>query len=92
LAESLHVPVLEVFTEVDEPSTPTASVSAHAREVQLRLALLPKVQLPARPVLLVDDWVRTRWTFTLAGRLLRQAGASAVLPYALHQRPWAGDV
>lgn len=35
------------------------------------------------PVLLVDDLVDSRWTMTVAGRLLRQAGATAVLPFAL---------
>jgi ATP-dependent DNA helicase RecQ len=35
------------------------------------------------PVLLVDDLVDSRWTVTIAGRLLRQAGASEVLPFAL---------
>jgi ATP-dependent DNA helicase RecQ len=35
------------------------------------------------PVLLVDDRVETGWTMTVAARLLRQAGAPAVLPLAL---------
>jgi ATP-dependent DNA helicase RecQ len=35
------------------------------------------------PVLLVDDQVDTGWTMTVAARLLRRAGASAVLPFAL---------
>ncbi|MBK8459241.1 MAG: ATP-dependent DNA helicase RecQ [Micropruina sp.] len=35
------------------------------------------------PVLLVDDLVDSRWTMTVAGRLLRLAGARAVLPLAL---------
>ncbi|MEA5155017.1 DEAD/DEAH box helicase [Raineyella sp.] len=35
------------------------------------------------PVLLVDDLVDSRWTMAVAGRLLRQAGAPAVLPLAL---------
>ena len=35
------------------------------------------------PVLLVDDLVETGWTMTVAARLLRQAGAPAVLPLAL---------
>src|SRR5690606_27338262 len=34
-----------------------------------------------RPVLLVDDLTDSRWTLTVAGRLLKQAGASAVLPF-----------
>ncbi|MEV6347692.1 RecQ family ATP-dependent DNA helicase [Actinoplanes sp. NPDC051851] len=39
--------------------------------------------LPAGPILLVDDLVDSGWTMTLAGRALRRAGASAVLPLAL---------
>jgi ATP-dependent DNA helicase RecQ len=35
------------------------------------------------PVLLVDDLVDSRWTITVAGRQLRLAGASSVLPFAL---------
>jgi ATP-dependent DNA helicase RecQ len=35
------------------------------------------------PVLLVDDLVDSRWTMTVAGRELRRAGATAVLPFAL---------
>jgi ATP-dependent DNA helicase RecQ len=35
------------------------------------------------PVLLVDDLVDSRWTLTVAGRLVRRAGAPGVLPFAL---------
>ncbi|WP_086788652.1 helicase-related protein, partial [Crossiella equi] len=35
------------------------------------------------PVLLLDDLVDSGWTMTIAARLLRQAGAPAVLPFAL---------
>jgi ATP-dependent DNA helicase RecQ len=34
-------------------------------------------------VLLVDDFVDSRWTVTVAGALLRQAGSGLVFPYAL---------
>ena len=34
------------------------------------------------PVLLVDDLADSRWTLTVAARVLRRAGASAVLPFA----------
>ena len=37
-------------------------------------------------MLLVDDLVDSRWTMTVAGRELRLAGASAVLPFALALR------
>jgi ATP-dependent DNA helicase RecQ len=35
------------------------------------------------PVLLADDRIETGWTMTVAARLLREAGAPAVLPLAL---------
>jgi ATP-dependent DNA helicase RecQ len=35
------------------------------------------------PVLLVDDLVDSGWTLTVTARLLRQAGATAVLPLTL---------
>ncbi|MGO4784308.1 RecQ family ATP-dependent DNA helicase [Cryobacterium sp. W22_MBD10_FK3] len=38
------------------------------------------------PVLLVDDLGDSRWTITVAGRLLRRAGAPAVLPFTLALR------
>jgi ATP-dependent DNA helicase RecQ len=39
--------------------------------------------LDGSPVLLVDDLVDTGWTITVAAGLLREAGASGVLPLAL---------
>lgn len=38
-----------------------------------------------QPVLLVDDLIDSRWTMTVAGRCLREAGVGAVLPLALAQ-------
>jgi ATP-dependent DNA helicase RecQ len=35
------------------------------------------------PILLIDDRVETGWTMTVAAKLLREAGAPAVLPLAL---------
>ena len=35
------------------------------------------------PVLLVDDLIETGWTMTIGAKLLREAGAPAVLPLAL---------
>ena len=38
------------------------------------------------PVLLVDDLADSRWTLTVAARVLRQAGAEAVLPFTVAVR------
>lgn len=35
------------------------------------------------PVLLMDDYADTGWTATVVGRMLRQAGAPAALPFTL---------
>lgn len=39
--------------------------------------------VPDGPVLLVDDLVDSRWTLTVAGAALREAGAGPVHPFAL---------
>jgi ATP-dependent DNA helicase RecQ len=44
------------------------------------------LEIPAGPVLLIDDLVDSRWTMTVAARTLRRAGASEVLPFALALR------
>ena len=47
-------------------------------ELRARLA-----ELGDAPVLLVDDLADSRWTMTVAGRELRLAGATSVLPFVL---------
>jgi ATP-dependent DNA helicase RecQ len=81
------VPVVDAL-QVDGP-TGDADASARARaKVQGdRLSLLPGVSLDGETVLLVDDTWRTGWTATIAGALLREAGANHVLPLVIHQRP-----
>ena len=44
------------------------------------------LDVPAGPVLLVDDLVDSRWTMTVAAREVRRAGATEVLPFALALR------
>lgn len=43
------------------------------------------------PVLLVDDMVDSRWTFTMVGALLRNAGSGPVFPFALAVTAKVGD-
>jgi ATP-dependent DNA helicase RecQ len=40
-------------------------------------------EVPAGPVLLVDDVVDSGWTLTWAGSLLREAGAGTIHPFTL---------
>ncbi|MGD7732521.1 RecQ family ATP-dependent DNA helicase [Propionibacteriaceae bacterium G57] len=70
-----------------EPLRGSTNSAYRVRDVWDRFRVGP--QLAGRlaaldgPVLLVDDLVDSRWTMTVAGRLLRRAGARAVLPLAL---------
>jgi ATP-dependent DNA helicase RecQ len=43
----------------------------------------PDVPAPSGPVLLVDDVFDTGWTMTMAARVVRDAGAPEVLPFAI---------
>jgi ATP-dependent DNA helicase RecQ len=70
-----------------EPVEPAANSAYRLAQVADRFALTPAQRdwLAANdtPVLLVDDSVDSRWTITVAARLLRGGGAAAVLPFAL---------
>ncbi|WP_158880763.1 RecQ family ATP-dependent DNA helicase [Amycolatopsis anabasis] len=64
-----------------------ANSAQRVADLWRRLALSEEVAAAVAaadgPILLVDDLVDTGWTMTLAARLLFQAGASSVLPFAL---------
>ena len=66
---------------------PRTNSTFRVRDLWTRFYVTPhqEVALAALsgPVLLVDDLVDSRWTMTVAGRLLKRAGARAVLPFAL---------
>ena len=53
------------------------------RRLELALSEPAAAGLPGRAVLLVDDRIDSGWTMTVAARLLRVAGASAVHPFVL---------
>lgn len=89
IAEIGRLPLLgRVEYRHGEPPTGARSNSAQ-RLKSLSGALVVPAELAAAlsevqgPVLLVDDLVDSGWTVTVAARLLRQAGAQAVLPLVL---------
>ncbi|MGH3361442.1 MAG: DEAD/DEAH box helicase [Nocardioides sp.] len=84
LSRHLGVPVVGRYAILDPSVAPgqgamnsAQRVAAVARRYRL------EGELPAGPVLLVDDLVVTGWTLTLAARAIRAAGASDVLPLTL---------
>ena len=81
---------LPLLGEVSSEDTGEASRTNSAQRVRaladayhLGPELLERLAAVDGPVLLVDDLVDTGWTMALVARLLRRAGAPAVLPFAL---------
>lgn len=64
-------------------TAPAAANSAYRVAALNDCWVAPELPAVDGPVLLVDDLTDTGWTLTMAARVLRQAGAPAVLPFAL---------
>ncbi|MFL6077274.1 MAG: DEAD/DEAH box helicase [Mycobacteriales bacterium] len=89
IAEIGRLPLLGTLDRAG-PAVPDSTRTNSAQRVRaLATAFAVPPELAAQladlagPVLLVDDWIDSGWTMTLAARLLRRAGAPAVLPLAL---------
>lgn len=83
LAHELNLPFVPIFDRsVDAPPQKTMENSAlQAENVQNSLQLVNKPQPGS--VLLVDDIIDSRWTMTIAGKLLRENGSGLVYAFAL---------
>ncbi len=84
LSRYLRIPVAGRFAIADPGVAPGQGAANSAQRVAavLRRYRL-EADLPAGPVLLLDDLVGTGWTLTVASRALREAGATDVLPLTL---------
>lgn len=84
LAAALGLPFHPSLVKIaDRPEQKSRANSAQqARNVEGSLGFARNPVLPG-PVLLVDDMVDSRWTFTIAASLLRERGCRAVFPFAL---------
>ncbi len=88
VAEIGRLPLLGTVDRAgDGPYSGGANSAWRLRSVHAAFAIGPELANRLRerpgPVLLVDDLVDSGWTLTVTARLLRQAGATAVLPLAL---------
>ncbi|MBE1537882.1 RecQ family ATP-dependent DNA helicase [Actinomadura algeriensis] len=87
IAELGRLPYLGELAAVGEPVPRRHNSAQRLRSVWNALVLPDPLAAALAgapgPVLLVDDRVETGWTMTVAARLLRHAGAPAVLPLTL---------
>ena len=87
VATAGRLPLVEALSRIS--NAPEGDVASGAKVAALRqaLVLLPNVPLHNGPLLLVDARYRSGWSMTVGAALLREAGATAVLPLVLHQLP-----
>ncbi|XVX19020.1 RecQ family ATP-dependent DNA helicase [Actinomycetota bacterium] len=89
IAEIGRLPLLGALDLVEDGPVgePGGNSAFRLAGVWGRVAVGPQLAEAVRsvggPVLLVDDAAYSRWTLTLAGQALRQAGADGVLPLVL---------
>ncbi|MBW8484857.1 RecQ family ATP-dependent DNA helicase [Actinomadura parmotrematis] len=87
IAEIGRLPHLGDLIPLGEPAPRRHNSAQRLRSVWHSLALPDDVAAAVAsaggPVLLIDDRIDTGWTATVAARLLREAGAPAVLPLVL---------
>jgi ATP-dependent DNA helicase RecQ len=83
LAHALSLPAVEVVHKVVDTDQQKLMQNSAQQAMNVKDAFVVSTPLPSGPVLLVDDIVDSRWTFTVIGRLLRLAGAPAVFAFAL---------
>lgn len=87
LARYLKVPMLGWFDPLPtDPPQHDVNSAQRLRGVADRFSLTDPAAVAGRTVLLVDDFTDTGWTLAVTARLLRQAGATAVLPFVLGVR------
>jgi ATP-dependent DNA helicase RecQ len=85
VAAELRIPfvgVLEVAAGAPRQRSMQNSV-LQLENARAKLGMRAGVVVPSGPLLLIDDLVDSRWTLTVAGALLREAGSGPVLPFAL---------
>ncbi len=84
LAAFLRLPFRAALHKVrDHPPQKQMANSAHQCKNMIGAMEVVSSHLHPGPVLLVDDMVDSRWTFTMATWLLRQSGSGDVWPLAL---------
>ncbi len=81
------LPVIDAIGVSGQMPTSDVPSAGQVNARSANVALRPGADLPQGPVLLLDSHYRTGWTMTMAGALLREAGATAVLPLVVHQLP-----
>lgn len=83
LAEKLGLPCLTLLKKIAaKPQKDMENSSFQCENAQISFAIADGAVSP-ESILLVDDMVDSKWTFTVCGDILTKVGAEHVYPYAL---------
>lgn len=84
LAVELSLPFVNCICKVSETAPQKEMQNSFQQSRNLAAAFqVTAARVKAQPLLLVDDMVDSRWTFTVIAALLREAGSGPVFPFAL---------
>jgi len=85
LGGKLSVPMIDAVLKVrqNEPQKTMANTAFQKRNLDGVFKISESMDLKDKVLLLVDDIVDSRWTLTVVGALLREAGARKVYPFSL---------
>jgi len=84
LADALGLPFQMALAKTDDRPEQKAMANSYMQAANVAGSLqVDPSQVSGGPVLLIDDVVDSRWTLTIAGSLLQQAGSGPVWPMTL---------
>jgi ATP-dependent DNA helicase RecQ len=83
LANALGIEYKQVLVKIKQNEPQKEMQNSIQKVLNLEGAIGIDREIPNTPVLLVDDQVDSGWTFTMAAKLLLEAGSGPVYPYAL---------
>ena len=83
IAQELGLPCHDAVVKAQETQPQKSMQNSAKQYANIVDAFRIGSEVPSEPVLLVDDIVDSRWTFTVIAAQLREAGAGPVYPFAL---------
>ncbi len=83
LAESLKLPFIDILEKVNTPQQKEMENSSFQCANAYRSFFVKQRKMIPESVLLVDDMVDSKWTITVCGYKLMEAGVRHVFPFAL---------
>jgi len=84
VAKELNIPFVECIQKIKETKPQKMMKNSYQQVQNLDGAFeLDPDEMPEGPVLLIDDMVDSKWTFTILAAMLQSAGSGPVYPCAL---------